>query len=50
MGAWSLCRPRSKANKLLPRTTVLDRLKADVGGKEPDRCLALLGEREDSYD
>ena len=35
---------RSKANKLLPRTSVLDRLKADVGGKEPERCLSLLGE------
>ncbi len=33
-----------KTNKLLPtRTSVLDRLKADVGGRQPERCLSLLG-------
>ena len=32
-----------KANKLLPRTSVLDKLKTDLGGKQPERCIALLG-------
>jgi len=31
-----------KGNKLLPRTTVLDKLKQDLGGKTPERCLALI--------
>ena len=33
-----------KTNKLLPRTSVLDKLKADVGGKQPERCISLIGE------
>ena len=33
-----------KANKLLPRTSVLDKLKTDVGGKQPERCMSLIGE------
>ena len=34
-----------KANKLLPRTSVLDKLKTDVGGKQPERCMSLIGEQ-----
>ena len=34
-----------KANKLLPRTSVLDKLKTDVGGKQPERCMSLMGEQ-----
>jgi len=33
-----------KTNKLLPRTSVLDKLKTDVGGKQPERCISLIGE------
>ena len=28
-----------KANKLLPRTTVLDKVKSDFGGKTPERSV-----------
>ncbi|KAK7027443.1 Trafficking protein particle complex subunit 10, partial [Halocaridina rubra] len=31
-----------KGNKLLPRTTVLDKIKNDFGGKHADRCVALI--------
>ena len=31
-----------KGNKLLPRTTVLDKLKQDLGGKTLERCLTLI--------
>lgn len=31
-----------KSNKILPRTTVLDKIKNDFGGKTPERCIALL--------
>ena len=34
-----------KTNKLLPRTSVMDKLKTDVGGKQPERCMSLIGER-----
>ena len=34
-----------KTNKLLPRTSVLDKLKTDVGGKQPERCMSLKGEQ-----
>ena len=34
-----------KTNKLLPRTSVLDKLKTDVGGKQPERCMSLIGEQ-----
>ncbi|KAF2351209.1 Foie gras liver health family 1 [Trinorchestia longiramus] len=30
-----------KPNKLLPRTTVLDKMKADFGGKQAERCVSL---------
>ena len=33
-----------KTNKSLPRTSVLDKLKTDVGGKQPERCISLIGE------
>ena len=35
---------RKGANKLLPRTSVVDRLRTDVGTKFSDRCLTLTGE------
>ncbi|RXG69486.1 Trafficking protein particle complex subunit 10, partial [Armadillidium vulgare] len=31
-----------KTNKLLPRTTVLDKLKSDFGGKQTERCVSLI--------
>jgi len=31
-----------KANKLLTRTTVLDKLKQDLAGKTPERCLSII--------
>jgi hypothetical protein len=34
-----------KANKLLPRTSVLDKLKTDLGGKQPERCVSLIGKK-----
>ena len=34
---------RKGANKLLPRTSVVDRLRTDVGTKFSDRCLTLTG-------
>ena len=30
-----------KGNKLLPRTTVLDKIKNDFGSKQPERCVCL---------
>ena len=27
-----------KTNKLLPRSSVIDKMKTDFGGKQPDRC------------
>jgi hypothetical protein len=33
-----------KTNKLLPRTSVIDKLKAEIGGKQPERCISLIGE------
>ena len=30
-----------KANKLLPRATVVDRIKSDFCAKHPDRCLSI---------
>ncbi|XP_037079407.1 trafficking protein particle complex subunit 10-like [Pollicipes pollicipes] len=33
---------RSKANKLLPRSSVLDKVKADINSKHGDRCVTLL--------
>ncbi|KAA0185738.1 hypothetical protein HAZT_HAZT006367 [Hyalella azteca] len=30
-----------KPNKLLPRTTVLDKMKTDFGGKQAERCVSL---------
>ncbi len=35
---------RRGANKLIPRTSVLDKVKADFGGKQPERCLSVIGE------
>ncbi len=35
---------RKGANKLLPRTSIIDKLKMDVAGRQPDRCFALIGE------
>lgn len=31
-----------KGNKLLPRTTVLDKIKNDFGSKQPERCVSLV--------
>ncbi|MCL4122755.1 UNVERIFIED_CONTAM: hypothetical protein GTU68_009205, partial [Idotea baltica] len=31
-----------KSNKLIPRTTVLDKLKNDFGGKQSERCASLI--------
>lgn len=31
-----------KGNKLLPRTTVLDKIKNDFGGKQAERCVSLI--------
>lgn len=31
-----------KGNKLLPRTTVLDKIKSDFGGKQAERCVSLI--------
>ena len=31
-----------KANKLLTRTTVLDKMKQDIAGKTTDRCLSII--------
>ncbi|BES93279.1 Foie gras liver health family 1 [Nesidiocoris tenuis] len=31
-----------KSNKLLPRTTVFDKIKSDYGTKHADRCLAVI--------
>ena len=31
-----------KANKLLTRTTVLDKIKQDLAGKMPERCLSVI--------
>ncbi|XP_042242319.1 trafficking protein particle complex subunit 10-like isoform X2 [Homarus americanus] len=31
-----------KGNKLLPRTTVLDKIKNDFGGKQAERCLSVI--------
>jgi len=31
-----------RANKLLTRTTVLDKLKQDIAGKTTDRCLSII--------
>ena len=30
------------ANKLLPRTSVLDKLKADLANKQPERCISVI--------
>ncbi len=32
-----------KTNKLLARTSVIDKLKSEVGGKQPERCISLIG-------
>ena len=34
---------RKVSNKLLPRTSVLDKLKTDVGTKHAERCYSLIG-------
>ena len=34
----------SKTSKLLTRTSVLDKLKTEIGGKQPERCCSLVGE------
>lgn len=34
-----------KGNKFPLRTTVLDKLKQDIGGKTPERCVSVTGER-----
>jgi hypothetical protein len=31
-----------KSNKLLPRTTVMDKIRGDFGSKQPDRCVSIL--------
>ncbi|XP_069156358.1 trafficking protein particle complex subunit 10 [Procambarus clarkii] len=31
-----------KGNKLLPRTTVLDKIKNDFGGKQAERCMSVI--------
>ncbi|KAK4306125.1 hypothetical protein Pmani_022031 [Petrolisthes manimaculis] len=31
-----------KGNKLLPRTTVLDKIKNDFGGKQAERCVSMV--------
>lgn len=31
-----------KGNKLLPRTTVLDKIKNDFGGKQAERCVSVI--------
>lgn len=31
-----------KGNKLIPRTTVLDKIKNDFGGKQAERCVSLI--------
>ncbi|KAJ8891446.1 hypothetical protein PR048_003974 [Dryococelus australis] len=31
-----------KSNKLLPRTTVLDKIRSDFASKHPDRCLSVI--------
>lgn len=31
-----------KANKLLTRTTILDKIKQDIGGKNTDRCMSMI--------
>ena len=36
----------SKTSKLLTRTSVLDKLKTEIGGKQPERCCSLVGESE----
>lgn len=33
---------RSRANKLLPRTTVLDKIRADFAPKQGDRCISVI--------
>ena len=33
-----------KGNKFPLRTTVLDKLKQDIGGKTPERCVSVTGE------
>ena len=32
-----------KGNKFPLRTTVLDKLKQDIGGKTPERCVSVTG-------
>ena len=34
---------KSTANKLLPRASVVDKLRTDIGTKNADRCFSLLG-------
>ena len=34
---------RKAANKLLPRASVVDKLRTDIGTKNADRCFSLLG-------
>ena len=34
---------RRGTNKLLPRTSVVDRLRTDVGSKYSERCLTVNG-------
>lgn len=34
-----------KGNKLLPRTTVLDKIKNDFGSKQAERCVCACGRK-----
>ena len=34
---------RKATNKLLPRASVVDKLRTDIGTKNADRCFSLLG-------
>lgn len=34
---------RRSTNKLLPRTSVVDKLRTDVGSKYAERCITLMG-------
>jgi len=36
---------RKGTNKLLPRTSVVDKLRADLGTKYADKCLTLTGKK-----
>lgn len=43
------CADSKKTNKLLPRTSVLDKVKTDTATRQPDRCISLIGNLNETY-